>query len=41
MLGLSLGESACIALAQARAAVVVTADKEWKKLAGVEVKLIR
>ncbi len=40
-LGLSLGDRACIALAQARRAVVVTADKQWEKLAGVEVRLIR
>ena len=40
-LGLSLGDRACIALAQARRAVVVTADKQWEKLAGVEVLLIR
>ena len=40
-LGLSLGDRACIALAQARRAVVVTADRQWKKLPGVEVHLIR
>ena len=40
-LGLSLGDRACIALAQARHAVVVTADRQWKKLPGVEVHLIR
>lgn len=40
-LGLSLGDRACIALAQARRAVVVTADKQWEKVAGLEVHLIR
>ena len=40
-LGLSLGDRACIALAQARRAMVVTADKQWDKLPGVEVQLIR
>ena len=40
-LGLSLDDRACIALAQARRAVVVTADKQWEKVAGLEVHLIR
>lgn len=34
-LGLSLGDRACIALALGRAAIVVTADKQWRKLEGV------
>ena len=40
-LGLSLGDRACIALAQSRRAAVVTADKQWEKLPGLEVRLIR
>lgn len=40
-LGLSLGDRACIALAKARRAVVVTADRQWEKLAGIQVELIR
>lgn len=39
--GLSLGDRACIALAKARRAVVVTADRQWEKLAGIQVELIR
>lgn len=39
-LGLSLGDRACIALAQSRRAMVVTADRQWEKLAGVDVHLI-
>ncbi len=34
-LGLSLGDRACIALAMGRAAMVVTADKQWQKLEDV------
>jgi ribonuclease VapC len=40
-LGLSLGDRCCLALAQTRAATVVTADRSWKKLKGFDVKLIR
>ncbi len=44
-LGLSLGDRACIALAQTRSAEVVTADKEWAQVRGIvlgiEVRLIR
>ncbi len=42
--GLSLGDRACLALARARKAVVLTADKPWLqvvKAVGVEVRCIR
>lgn len=42
--GLSLGDRACLALAHARNAVVLTADKPWLQVAkavGVEVRCIR
>ncbi len=41
VLGLSLGDRACLALAQHCDAQVVTADRLWKKHKGVEVVLIR
>ncbi len=41
-LGLSMGDRACLALAMREGAVVVTADKAWKKLAlDVQIELIR
>lgn len=40
-LGLSLGDRACIALAQSRCAKAVTADKEWKKVRQLDILLIR
>jgi PIN domain nuclease of toxin-antitoxin system len=41
-LGLSLGDRACLALAQRVGLPVLTADRTWAKLAvGVEVKVIR
>lgn len=43
-LGLSLGDRACLALAKARGAVAVTADRAWMKLdagIGVEIECIR
>ena len=40
-LGLSLGDRACIALAMGRSAIAVTADKQWEKLAGVSLSVIR
>ncbi|NBV06300.1 MAG: PIN domain-containing protein [Proteobacteria bacterium] len=40
--GLSLGDRACLALAQQQKLPVLTADKVWKELElGVEVQLIR
>jgi ribonuclease VapC len=42
--GLSLGDRACLALARAKGAVVLTADKPWlliAQAAGVQVKCIR
>jgi ribonuclease VapC len=41
-LGLSLGDRACVALAQRHSLPVLTADKAWLKLeVGVEIELIR
>lgn len=40
-LGLSLGDRACIALAQSRAATAVTADKQWEKVRQLALFLIR
>lgn len=42
--GLSLGDRACLALARAKNAVVLTADKPWLQVAkavGIEVRCIR
>lgn len=40
--GLSLGDRACLALARARGAPALTADRAWTEVAaGVEVRLIR
>lgn len=40
--GLSLGDRACLALAKARGAPALTADRAWAEVAaGVEVRLIR
>jgi ribonuclease VapC len=42
LLGLSLGDRACLALAHATDATAVTADQAWEDLdIGVEIKLIR
>lgn len=44
VLGLSLGDRACLALAKARCTVAVTADRAWMKLdagIGVEIECIR
>jgi PIN domain nuclease of toxin-antitoxin system len=41
-LGLSLGDRACLALAQREALPVLTTDKSWTKLnIGVEIKVVR
>lgn len=41
-LGLSLGDRACLALAQREALPVLTTDRNWTKLnIGVEIKMIR
>jgi PIN domain nuclease of toxin-antitoxin system len=41
-LGLSLGDRACLALAQARDVPAVTADRAWRKLdVGIELIVIR
>ncbi len=40
-LGFSLGDRACLALAQSRNAPAVTADRVWKKHKGTEVVVIR
>ena len=39
--GLSLGDRACIALARSKSASVVTADKQWQQVPGLDVLLIR
>lgn len=40
--GLSLGDRACLALAQGRDLPVVTADRSWRSLnIGVEIRLLR
>ncbi len=40
-LGLSLGDRACLALAQSSNATVVTADRAWNKLNGFDLLVIR
>ena len=40
-LGLSLGDRACLSLAKAQRAKVVTAEQIWKKLKGFDLILIR
>jgi len=40
-LALSLGDRACLALGMVRKARVVTADRAWGKVKGVEVEVIR
>lgn len=40
-LGLSLGDRACLALGQVRNARVITAERIWKKVKGVEIEVIR
>lgn len=39
--GLSLGDRACIALAQSHSATVVTADKLWERVPHLDLLLIR
>ena len=41
VLGLSLGDRCCLALALTRGATAVTADRSWKKLKGFDIELIR
>jgi PIN domain nuclease of toxin-antitoxin system len=41
-LGLSLGDRACLALAQREGAPVYTADRHWRgAVSGVDIRLIR
>ena len=40
-LGLSLGDRTCLALGMIREARVVTADRSWKKVKGVDVEVVR
>jgi ribonuclease VapC len=40
-LGLSLGDRACLALAEEEKAIVVTADKTWAKLRNFKFEVIR
>ena len=40
-LGLSLGDRACLALAQSRGAQAVTADRVWKKHKDIDVLVVR
>ena len=39
--GLSLGDRACLALAQTHGATALTTDRSWKKVPGFDVLLIR
>lgn len=40
--GLSLGDCACLALAQAENAIAITADRVWANLdVGIEIRLVR
>lgn len=41
-LGLSFGDRACLALAQSRQAIAVTAEQAWSRLGlGIDVRVIR
>lgn len=40
-LGLSLGDRACLALAERLEGVAVTCDRAWREVAGVAVELVR
>ncbi len=40
-LGLSLGDRACLALGIVRKARVITAERIWKKLKGIDIDVIR
>jgi PIN domain nuclease of toxin-antitoxin system len=40
-LGLSLGDRACLALAEREGGVAVTCDRAWREVAGVAVELVR
>ncbi|AFY73508.1 hypothetical protein Syn7502_01436 [Synechococcus sp. PCC 7502] len=39
--GLSLGDRACLALAQSLDAIAVTADKAWENIPNIQVQVIR
>jgi ribonuclease VapC len=39
--GLSLGDRACLALAQSRGAIALTADRSWAKISSIQVQVIR
>ena len=41
VLGLSLGDRACLALGRRLGAKVFTADRVWQEVAGIDVQLIR
>jgi PIN domain nuclease of toxin-antitoxin system len=40
-LGLSLADRACLALAQSRNAIAVTADRNWADVSNIQVQIIR
>jgi len=39
--GLSLGDRACLALAQSRQAIAITADKSWENISSIQVQVMR
>ncbi|NJL89081.1 MAG: type II toxin-antitoxin system VapC family toxin [Coleofasciculaceae cyanobacterium SM2_1_6] len=40
-LGLSLADRACLALAQSRNAIAVTADRNWAEVSNIQIQIIR